>query len=328
MVKEFLPLHGKKGLLFPVLRGSGSCALHCFATGLRPPLRPGLGFLARKGSRGIFYGDKKCKKLYNSPMPERNKSTQAIILSVKQQGENNRSACIVSPDRGVFYATLYGGSKSKMRSLVQPFNAGLIYLYEDEARHFIKISDFDVKSCHVSLHTDIYKMMAANLASELLIKTKCAGEYSSAFTLFSAFLEGLERTQGFASRTGTIRFLWRYLKLLGQQPDANTCSSCSTPISTQTSSGGTYIRYINGFVCSDCAPVYRESQNFSKQDSPFLSSESLFYLNAVNTLRPSTVRTMELSPQSESELKTFLFMLIEQAVGSRLNSLETGSGIL
>ncbi|MBR4385852.1 MAG: DNA repair protein RecO [Treponema sp.] len=261
-------------------------------------------------------------------MPERNKSTQAIILSVKEQGENNRSACIVSPDRGVFYATLYGGAKSKMRSLVQPFNKGIIYLYEDEAKHFVKISDFDVKKCHLSLHTDIYKMMAANLASEILIKTKCAGEYESSFTLFAAFLEGIEHTQGFDSRTGTIRFLWRYLKILGQQPDVNTCTSCTAPISTQNALGGSFIRHINGFVCKDCAPSYRESQTFSKEQAPFLSSTSLFYLNAVNTLRPSTVRGMELSKENESELKTFLFMLIEQAIGSRLNSLETGSGIL
>ena len=237
-------------------------------------------------------------------MPERNKSTQAIILSVKQQGENNRSVCIVSPDRGVFYATLYGGAKSKMKSLVQPFNTGLIYLYEDEARHFIKISDFDVKSCHLSLHTDIYKMMAANLASEILIKTKCAGEYAEAFKLFSAFLQGLELTQGFESRTGTIRFLWRYIRLLGLQP------------------------HINGFACRDCTPSFSEGQKFAKQEAPALSSSSLFYLNAVNTMRPSTVRGMELSHQNESELKNFLFMLIEQALGSRLNSLETGSGIL
>lgn len=261
-------------------------------------------------------------------MPERNKSTQAIILSVKQQGENNRSVCIVSPDRGVFYATLYGGAKSKMRSLVQPFNTGLIYLYEDEQRHFIKISDFDVKSCHLSLHTDIYKMMAANLASEILIKTKCAGDYAEAFKLFSAFLQGLELTQGFESRTGTIRFLWRYIRLLGLQPDVNTCSSCSALISTQASHGGTYIRHINGFACRDCTPSFSEGQKFAKQEAPALSSSSLFYLNAVNTMRPSTVRGMELSPQNESELKNFLFMLIEQALGSRLNSLETGRSIL
>ncbi|MBP5439194.1 MAG: DNA repair protein RecO C-terminal domain-containing protein, partial [Treponema sp.] len=163
---------------------------------------------------------------------------------------------------------------------------------------------------------------------ELLIKTKCAGEYESSFTLFAAFLEGIEHTQGFDSRTGTIRFLWRYLKLLGLQPDVNTCSSCSALISTQTSQGGTYIRHINGFVCRDCTPSFSEGQKFAKQEAPALSSSSLFYLNAVNTMRPSTVRGMELTPQNESELKNFLFLLIEHAVGSRLNSLETGSGIL
>ena len=58
MVKEFLPLHGKKGLLFPVLRGS-AFRLHCLhfvSATASPPLRPGLGFLARKDGHLTFIG--------------------------------------------------------------------------------------------------------------------------------------------------------------------------------------------------------------------------------------------------------------------------------
>src|SRR5574344_657611 len=113
---------------------------------------------------------------YTCIMGERNSTTGAIILTVQEQGENNRTACAFSADLGVFYATLYGGAKSKMRALVQPFNSGTLWLYTHEVRHSKKITDFDVTNCHPTLRTSLYKMWAANLAAELVLKTKCAGD--------------------------------------------------------------------------------------------------------------------------------------------------------
>ncbi len=55
-------------------------------------------------------------------MGERNRRTKAIIISIRIQGESNRTVTVLSPDDGIFYATLYGGPKSRMRSLVQQFN--------------------------------------------------------------------------------------------------------------------------------------------------------------------------------------------------------------
>ena len=52
----------------------------------------------------------------------RSSSTFATILALKQSGENNRSVTLLTPQDGIVYATLYGGPKSKFRSLVSPFN--------------------------------------------------------------------------------------------------------------------------------------------------------------------------------------------------------------
>ena len=57
----------------------------------------------------------------------RNSSTDAVVLSLSPQGENNRSVRIFLPEDGIIYATLYGGPKSKMKGLVCPFNRGKMY---------------------------------------------------------------------------------------------------------------------------------------------------------------------------------------------------------
>ena len=55
--------------------------------------------------------------------------TNAIILNLKPAGENNSTVTLLTPDKGIIYATLYGGPKSKLRSLVALWHAGKIWLY-------------------------------------------------------------------------------------------------------------------------------------------------------------------------------------------------------
>lgn len=243
----------------------------------------------------------------------------AIVLTVSKQGEQNYSVCFLSAELGIFYATLYGGAKSKKRALVQPFNSGLLYLYTDNAHHLRKITDFDVRSMHPSLRTNLYKMWAANLASEIVLKTKGAGDYENAFALLSAFLDGIDASEEPEARLGTIRFLWRYLGLLGVQPDPLLCSSCAQPLSSGVYAGGA-----NGFICPDCAPSEPEAAHAAFS----LDAPSLSYLNAINTARPGAVRRLTLSADSAYRIKQLVFYLIEQAAGCRLKSLESGMGIL
>ncbi|HBG36601.1 MAG TPA: DNA repair protein RecO, partial [Treponema sp.] len=49
-------------------------------------------------------------------------------------GEDNRSVALLTRARGLIWATLYGGPKSKMRSIVSPFHSGQMYLYTDEVK--------------------------------------------------------------------------------------------------------------------------------------------------------------------------------------------------
>lgn len=264
-------------------------------------------------------------------MGDRNKSTDAVILNLSRQGENNWTVTLLSPESGIFYATLYGGPKSRLRSSVQKFNMGQLFYYEDSQRKLKKISDFDARECPQTFRTDIYKMWAASLGAELVIKTSAAGDYRNAYTLLCAFLKGMDASDEKGARLGTLRFLWRYLRLLGVQPDTNYCVSCSSEISLQNQDGSTgvlhYFPSMKGFLCGDCLSSYGQSKENMNQ-ALSVSKKALEYLEAINTQTPGKVRAMTISANDAYDIKRLVYLLAEEAAGCRLKTLESGSLIL
>src|SRR5574344_1030724 len=214
----------------------------------------------------------------------------------------------------IFYATLYGGAKSK-------------------------ISDFDVTNCHPTLRTSLYKMWAANLAAELVLKTKGAGDDKGSYRLLSAYLDGIDASDENNARLGTIRFLWRYLGLLGVCPEVHYCVQCgknlfsaSSPSQASTAhvldtspANVMYFTTLNGFVCGDCLQSFDDA---GKKNGFVVSQDALTYLAAINDLSPGQVRSLSISASAAYEMKRLVFTLIENAACCKLKSLESGLGIL
>ncbi len=259
-------------------------------------------------------------------MGERNSRTGAIILSLRESGENNRLVTAISPDLGIFNCLLYGGPKSRLRSFVQTFNSGEAYLYTDSVRKTIKLSDFDLKSSHPSIRENLYKSWAASLACEIVLKTKCAGDSENAFVLLSALLDGIDAVDEREARLGMLRFLWRYLGLLGVQPESRQCVSCGASLLSSEMSAS-YIESHNGFMCRDCIPF--SSDRIRQEASLFRTDiHGLTYLAAINELSPGKVRELLLPTESAYALKILLYHLMERSCGTRLETLESGHGIL
>ncbi len=256
----------------------------------------------------------------------RNQSTDALILRTQIQGENNRTITVLSPEKGIFYTTLFGGPKSKLKSLVSPFNRGKLYIYQDETKHSSKITDFDVKQYHPSFRENLFKSWAATFACEFILKTKAGGSFQAAYTCINGLLDGMELTDESSSRLGLIRFIWRYLGILGIRPSARCCCQCgSSFISGSFSENdvncmGAYDEIENGFVCENCTDLSRH--NFT------LGKAALTYLEAVAELEPKAVREIVINEQTMTEMKQLCFYLAEAACGNRLSSLESGLGIL
>ena len=227
---------------------------------------------------------------------QRSYYTNAIILNLKPTGENNSTVTLITPDKGIIYATLYGGPKSKMRSLVAQWHSGKIWLYDNPEKKQTKISDMEVLNYHQSFGENLFKMYAASLAAEIAIKTRCAGSPDQCFKLVSGFLDGMELCDEEQSRLGLIRFLWRYLALMGVQPEADE----------------------DGAFAPEAVSYYNAS----------ISSQAVGYLTAISQLAPSKVRQLSVSKDTYCELKDFVFFLISINIGTELNTIKTGIGIL
>jgi len=254
-------------------------------------------------------------------------STPAIIVSLKPAGENNSSVTMITEEGGIVYATLYGGPKSRLKSLVAPWNSGIIYLYNNPEKKQIKISDFEVKNYHVSFGQNLFKNFAASLAAELSIKTKCAGSSEQNWKLVSGFLDGLEIANEEQGKLGLVRFLWRYLELLGIEPQTHACGECGKSFldaAFTPDSESYYNSYENIFICPECSNISQASKNYIYP----LRVSAVRYLAGISVLTPYEVRKLHIDKQDYMQLKSIVFMLIEKSVETKLNTIETGVGIL
>lgn len=256
---------------------------------------------------------------------QRSFSYQALVINVKPLGENNSSVTLLTAEKGIIRAVLYGGPKSKMRSLVAQWNSGTVWLYENPEKNQIKITDFEVKKFHHTFSENLFKNFSASLAAELAMKTHCAGSNLQCFTLINGFFDGMELCNEEQSKVGLIRFLWRYLELLGIQPPTAECNLCSSHFSSavKTQSVSYYNKRENSFLCSDCAVSVQ-----NKDDLMPVRTQAVLYLSAVSNLPPSEVRKIHISEEDYNEIRQIIFFLIENCIEQKLNSIETGIGIL
>ena len=258
----------------------------------------------------------------------RSTSTSAIVLSLRPLGENNSSVTLLTSDNGIVYAVLYGGPKSRLRSLVTQWNSGKVWLYENPEKNQIKISDFDVVNYHPSFSQNLFKSYAASLAAEIAIKTRCAGSASQCHRLVSGFLDGMELCDEEQSRLGLLRFLWRYLELLGIQPNSHACCNCGKTF-LDTRFAPNAVSYYNGmensFICPDCVESGGSSQSGNMINVHFSAVQ---YLSALTVLSPSEARKLSIDQEVYGQIRQLVFFLIENSIDQKLNSIETGMGIL
>lgn len=259
-------------------------------------------------------------------------STDALVLSSRLIGEDNRLVTFFSSERGVFDAILYGGRKSKLRSMVSPFHSGKGWFYNDESRHSIKITDFDPVSFRPSLRENLYKTCAASFAAELVIKTQGASdqdELTRQWVLVNGFLDGLDLSSDENAHLGTLRFIWRYLELLGLQPDASECAVCGHQFLSDmndflSKSNNNMVSYYDearhGFLCSECASA--------EQNLHPLTSEAAHYLASLSVFSPADVRKIQVHADTFQNLHDFIFMLVRSETGLKFRTLEAGNGIL
>lgn len=248
-------------------------------------------------------------------MAPRSWRTEALVISLSPFGEGHRSARILTPENGLLYAAVFGGSKSRLRGLVSPWQTGTAWLYTDPVKKTVKITDFDVHFWRQGIRENLVRSWCASLCTELI--TRSHG--NTDWVLVNAFLDGIAVSDEDECRRGLLRFLWRVLLGAGLCPDCACCTRCGAG-TNEESAVLYYSPYEDALVCAHC--VRQEESRFP------LSREARHYLDSIVQKRPSEVRALPLGTDAYSELRSFLFFLLSRMVDGPLKTLETGEGIL
>ncbi len=170
---------------------------------------------------------------------ERSKRLRALVLGLRDSGATQREATFLSDEEGLMRATVWGGAKSSLRSLVAPWHLGTLYLYHNPVRNASKVSDFDVVNQFAGIRENLDRSWAANAISEVILSSPgaaanqndAAAPHTEALALAIDTLEALDVANEAACKPLFLRWLWRWLDLMGLAPDPRRCADCACELS-------------------------------------------------------------------------------------------------
>ena len=161
----------------------------------------------------------------------RSYSCIALCLRVKPSGESNREAWFLSAEEGIFRAMVFGGPKSKLRSLVAPFHEGMIWVYRDPVKDSRKITDFDVNAWRPGLREMYERTLAADAIAGTVLATHAGGgNWGKALELASQSLDCMEKADERTYKRILLHFLWAWIGFLGLGPELKFCAICACDI--------------------------------------------------------------------------------------------------
>jgi DNA repair protein RecO (recombination protein O) len=270
-------------------------------------------------------------------VPNRNLVFEALAVRARESPGGDRILSLMTAEAGLVDAFVFGGPKSRLRSLAAPYAAGRAFVYYDPVKDFRKLSDFEVRDSYPGLRDELGKLWAAGLVAELLIKTSGGGgDYPKVLELALDCLGALDRME--RSDYALVLFLWRFVALIGLGPDPSSCVFCGAPLVA----GGAYSAAAEGFLCSPCAQSSaREAAASSPGAEPPagegpaplggrlvpLSAGALRWLGRSEGLAFSEALRAGVEGSSLQSLKALAFGLARRAAEVPLASFTIGAGL-
>ncbi len=191
-------------------------------------------------------------------MAERNISAYVTVLHTKDSPSGGKFVSCLSEEYGLIDCFLFGGSKSKYRSLVLPWHTGRIWLYADSKHDLKKICDFDPEYLFSAVRSCYESIMLASWASELMVKTHGLG--GSGFPVMLELLKTIEQILTNPAMNMHVVRVMRACKIIfgvkalnsaGHFHKTYACEHC-TGISAENSVLYYSPNYM-GFVCEACS---------------------------------------------------------------------------
>jgi DNA repair protein RecO (recombination protein O) len=252
-------------------------------------------------------------------MSSRNLVYEALALRARESPGGSRILTLMTAEAGLVDVFVFGGPKSKLRSLASPYASGRAFVYLDPVKDFQKLSDFDVRDSYPALREDLDRLWAAGFVAEILVKTSGGGgDYPLVLELALDCLGALEDSKAGAGEAPLLLFLWRLVNLLGLGPDPSTCAQCGSELrpSRGPERVGAYSFALECFLCPRCAAEAERTLS--------LGSGALRWLGRCLELPFAEAARLPLLRETAETLKSFLFALALKAAESPLASLESG----
>lgn len=284
------------------------------------------------------------------PVPSRNLVYEALVLRARESPAGDRVLTLMTAEAGLVDVFVFGGPKSKLRSVASPYASGRAFVYLDPVKDFRKLSDFEVRDSFPALREDLGRLWGAGLIAELLIKTSGGGgDFPLVLELGRDALFSLDAERPERADYPTALFLWRLVALLGLGPDPISCATCGRDLLQESQAQRSsaypgrscaYSAAIEGFLCPSCAARAEADQGRDREDYAIFPggsargtgsvvllhlgdgvlrwltrSESLTFREAVRT---------GLDERSISELKALTFGLARRAAETPLSSFAPG----
>lgn len=165
-------------------------------------------------------------------MAERNRIHDAVVLRSRESPSGDRILTLLTADSGLVDAFVFGGGRSKLRSLASPYVHGRAFIYADPVKDYRKLSDFEVIESFTGIRESLQRLWGASVAAEMLIRSSGGGgDFDEVTALTLDTLRALDKADDDQTVYPTILFLWRLLVIIGLGPDIHACVACGRPLS-------------------------------------------------------------------------------------------------
>jgi DNA repair protein RecO (recombination protein O) len=239
---------------------------------------------------------------------QRTKTYSALILRSRSSGESNRDVWMLCAGAGLLKATVFGGPKSKLRAYASPFNSGQAWIYHDPAKDSRKLSDFDVRFWRPGLRELYERTVTADAVAETILASYGGGgRWEEALALSESVLDALENAPGDLCARLLVWFFWRWLGLLGLQPELERCADCGKNVEQEKPLW--YSAHEGALLCENC----------------IIQGESLLKINpgcrrwllAALRFDPALTGRYTMDKKSFGEAKALTTAILAEALGKR-----------
>jgi len=193
----------------------------------------------------------------------RNLVYESLVLRARESPGGARILTLMTAEAGLVDAFVFGGPKSKLRSLASPYASGRAFVYLDPVKDYRKLSDFEARDSYPALRDELGKLWGAGLVAELLLKTAGGGgDFHLVLELALDCLSSLDAAAPGEYDRPLLVFCWRLVSLLGLGPDPSSCAACGAEI--RAGAGAAYSFERELFLCPACASREVEAARYEQ----------------------------------------------------------------